>query len=118
MVLAVNKIYLALLTGDFFLGLLLVEVLHDRGETRRTGRDNLKAVDLLVTHADFLIEQEDFVFHLLAGSLQIGDVLFEFVATVISSAQLFSPNFLLALIGAKVGAPTRASGIRIVILSR
>ena len=114
---SVDKFYLALLAYNFLLCLLLVKVLADRRETGGASRDDIEAVDFLVTQADFLIEEEYVVLHIRVDSLHFADILFEFVATVIGPAKLLSPDVLLALIGAKLRAATRTSCIWIVVLS-
>jgi len=49
--------------------------------------------------------------------MKLADLLFESTASVISTTQLFSPHFLLALIGANLRPATGAGGIRVAVLS-
>ena len=76
----------------------------------------MEAVDLLIAQTDLLVEEEDVVFHLAVDSLQLGNFLFEFIATVISTAKLLSPNIGLALIGAKLRVSLSTSRVWVVVL--
>ena len=69
----------------------------------------------MVTSADFLIEKEDVVLEVLVQTLELSDLIFEVTATIVSSSELFSPLFLLALVGAHLRSPTgvRPSSISI-----
>ena len=116
LILSVDKFNLAFLTDYFLIGLSSIEVFTDRCVTGGTCCNYLKAGYFLIAHADFLIEQENVVFELCVQALQFADVLSELVASVICSTQLLSPNFLGALICARLAAS--ATSVRSVIITR
>ena len=74
-------------------------------------------MDLLVAQADLLVEHEDIIFEVLVDPLKLSDFLLELVATLVGTAQLFRPNVLLALVGAKLGSTTRAVLVRVIVLT-
>ncbi len=56
LVLSIDEFNLALLTDYFLISLLRVEIFTNGCVAGGTCRDNLKTVDLLVTHANFLVQ--------------------------------------------------------------
>jgi len=72
-----------------------------------------EALDFLIPGAHFLIKHEYVIFQIGVESLQLSDILFEFVATVVSAAELFLPDILLALVGAKI----TLAMVRVIVLS-
>ena len=98
LILPIDELDLAFLAHNFLLSLLMIEVLANSCVAWRSSWDHLQTRDLLITHAHLLIQQEDVVLKLIVQVLELGNLLFEFVTTIVCPSQFFSPNFLGALI--------------------